>query len=973
MVDRNMADIYKTEGDAASKRLAMAVAATEASDVPPVEGQAGGDVHTRSWLGGAGGAYSNVRGVYGSAGGAYGNSGGVAGGEALAVADVLASRCMGCMEPLARDAERCPACGYARGSPPAEAYHLPAGTLLRNRYVVGRALGYGGFGITYLCFDSRLERKVALKEYLPGEFSSRVSGDECLTIYPGEAAEQFGAGLKQFIAEAQSLARFNNIEGIVDIFDTFLVNNTGYIVMQHLDGVTVKQLIRANGALPYETAREIIMNVLTALRVVHKEGVIHRDISPDNIFITRDGDVKLIDFGAARYATTVHTKSLSVILKPGYAPEEQYRSKGSQGPWSDIYATAATFYKMLTGETPPEALERIIDDRLKPPSELGVKISESAQNAMLNAMNVHIEDRTRSADEFIAALSDGLPVIRVAASRKSRDRAGRNVSAFLLAAGIVFAALVVAGGAIAVSGLPNSGAGVTARPYEQGMINTPGAVNKSIGDAAVDLERVGLKLVVEGSEFSDKTLAGTIMSQLPLPGEPVTMGAEVFVFVSRGRPIVPDVRDWLFDAARRELEKTGFSVSSNKEYSDIVAEGAVIRQSVAPGDEHSIGGSIELVVSLGPLARMEAAVPESTAPNFTGMRFDDAHKFALAAGFEFAIAGSEYNKEYEKDQIVSQDPPAGAPVGGDIPIQVVVSLGRAVPVPSLANMERAVAEDELQAAGLVPVVEEVYSNQFATGVVARQEPEPRTADGEGALVEPGSSVRIFVSLGALPETASPIDRAGGQPAATARPTATARRERSSAPAPRQTADRQAADGAAVSGGDPSGAGGIAMGGAADSAGDASGIALESEASVAGSSGDASGAGSAGGSAGNAGSADGAGLDGGDAEGTGGSGGIDSMGGAEDNGMEAGAADTSDFVPPALGLTAAAPLIDTQDVASSGPSTQPSPRPSMWPSPRPSTQPSPRPTPDYSKAPLIGGESRKAPSLESTRREAPSLD
>ena len=710
------------------------------------------------------------------------NPGGGEDAAAASALEVSASRCMGCFEPLERDAEKCPGCGHMRGAPPPEAYHLPAGTLLRGRYVVGRSLGYGGFGVTYLCFDVRLERKVAMKEYLPGEFSSRMAGDACLTIYPGEAAEQFDAGLGKFIAEAQSLARFNHIEGIVDIYDTFLENNTGYIVMQHLDGVTVKQLVRTYGTLPYEQVREIILRVLSALRVVHKEGVIHRDISPDNIFITRGGDVKLIDFGAARYATTMHTKSLSVILKPGYAPEEQYRSRGVQGPWSDIYAVAATSYKMLTGVTPPEALERNIDDALKPPSELGANIPEGAENAILNAMNVHIEDRTRTADEFIFALSDNMAVARAVASRRRGGRRGgrlgsrrgrfalrassrsaprrasgydsrrasgyasRRASAAFVAAGIALVALAAACAVAVMSGLTYGGAGaVVAQPYGQGMINAPVAVNKLVGDARADLERVGLKLVVAGSEYSNKTLEGMIMSQAPQPGEPIPTGTEVRVRVSRGRPEVPDVRYWMRDAARNELERSGFKVAFADENSETAAFGSVIRQSVQPGHEHDVGGLVVLSVSIGPMEM--SAQNETATPDFSGMQFAEARDLAMDEGLALAIVRSEYNKEFDEGQIIAQYPVAGAASRTGYSVLAVVSLGRTVPLPNVAHMERAEAEEALRAVGLVPVAEQEYNSLVAPGVVARQEPTPQTARGEGARVEPGSDVKIYVSLG----------------------------------------------------------------------------------------------------------------------------------------------------------------------------------------------------------------------------------
>ena len=236
-------------------------------------------------------------------------------------------RCMGCMSTYEAIDEMCPFCGYIEGTPAKEAYHIKPGSLLHDRYTVGRAIGFGGFGITYIAWDNKLMQKVAIKEYMPSEYATRVPGNLTVTIYDGERYTEFMTGLQKFLDEAQRLAKFQNVPGIVRILDCFSENLTAYIVMEYLDGMTLKQYLAEHGGkLPYEEAVEFILPVLAALQAVHKEGIIHRDISPDNIFITEDGKVKLLDFGAARYASTGYSKSLSVILKPGYAPAEQYLS-----------------------------------------------------------------------------------------------------------------------------------------------------------------------------------------------------------------------------------------------------------------------------------------------------------------------------------------------------------------------------------------------------------------------------------------------------------------------------------------------------------------------------------------------------------------------------------------------------------------------------------------------------------------------
>lgn len=317
-------------------------------------------------------------------------------------------RCMGCMEEFDDALDTCPYCGYKRGTPPREAYHLPPETILNGRYIVGKVLGFGGFGVTYIGWDCVLEHKVAIKEYLPSDFSTRVPGETNVSVFTGEPAEQFEAGLHSFIDEAHRLAQFNHENGIVHIFDAFAENNTAYIVMEFLDGETLRDLLMREKKIPYEQAINYMLPVLHALESVHSAGIIHRDIAPDNIFLTKDGNVKLIDFGASRYATTMHSKSLSVILKQGYAPEEQYRSRGIQGPYSDVYACCATLYRAITGIVPEDALERGANDELKAPSKLGIAIPKSVENVILNGMNVHAENRIQTARELADLLSGAL-------------------------------------------------------------------------------------------------------------------------------------------------------------------------------------------------------------------------------------------------------------------------------------------------------------------------------------------------------------------------------------------------------------------------------------------------------------------------------------------------------------------------------------------------------------------------------------
>ena len=309
-------------------------------------------------------------------------------------------RCLGCMREYKDEYQVCPYCGYEVGTPPKEAYHMVPGTLLAGRYTVGQVLGFGGFGVTYIGYDNVLERKVAIKEYLPSEFSTRIPGQTEVTTYAGERTEQFNSGLTKFLDEAKTLAKLQSANGVVQIYNSFQENNTAYIVMEYLEGKTLKTYLEETEKIPVEEAKEILHPIITALKEVHALGIIHRDIAPDNIFLTNDGRVKLLDFGASRFATTSHSKSLSVIIKQGYAPVEQYRSRGDQGPWTDVYAMAAVIYRCIMGNPPAEISERIYQGPEKKTLDFGGEISKRQESVLAKGMAVFAKDRYQTMEEF---------------------------------------------------------------------------------------------------------------------------------------------------------------------------------------------------------------------------------------------------------------------------------------------------------------------------------------------------------------------------------------------------------------------------------------------------------------------------------------------------------------------------------------------------------------------------------------------
>ncbi len=316
----------------------------------------------------------------------------------------LQDLCMGCMEDKGV-LEECPGCGFIEASGQKSANYLRPRTLLQDKYLIGNALGQGGFAITYLAWDINLGIKLAIKEYFPLGLVCRNPGDDQVVAFSKAQESIFVHDMEKFLQEARILARFMDHPNIVSVTDFFRANRTAYLVMHYIEGVTLRRYLdQIGGKLPFDIAMEVIMPVMDALRVIHEAGLLHRDVSPENIIISQSGRVMLIDFGAARHSLGAKNESVSVVMKPGYTPEEQYRSQGIQDPRTDLYAVAATIYRSLTGQIPPNSLDRLDHDPLVPPSQLGAYINAEQERALVKALSVFADNRFNSIADFQEAL-----------------------------------------------------------------------------------------------------------------------------------------------------------------------------------------------------------------------------------------------------------------------------------------------------------------------------------------------------------------------------------------------------------------------------------------------------------------------------------------------------------------------------------------------------------------------------------------
>ncbi len=425
--------------------------------------------------------------------------------------------CMGCMNQMEEHLTTCPYCGFDETTLHQESYYLDPGTIIGGRYIVGRVIGYGGYTVSYLGMDAAVNRKVMVKEYLPSDFSTRSEGEREITIYSGDARDQFEQGLTNFLNEANRIQHLSEPEGIAQIYDCVAENDTGYVISEYIEGNTLHEILDGGKRYGVEEARQFISKILVGLSKVHPLDIVHCDISPDSIFVTSDGTIKLLDFGATRYVTTANSKSLAIILKQGYAPEEQYRSQGVRGPWTDVYALGAVMYRMITGVIPQESVERTLVDELKEPSRLGIKIPENIENALMNALNVYQQERTPSAEIFLQELNS--PVVKRIKVKKRKNETGKFP---LWAKGLVAClfGLVIAG-SILLHRMSDRGNVVSVKSTSEKMIDLGGQTYEEVKDYAKKLNRThpGWNIQVEKIEDaetvfdSDEKKDGTVALQ----------------------------------------------------------------------------------------------------------------------------------------------------------------------------------------------------------------------------------------------------------------------------------------------------------------------------------------------------------------------------------------------------------------------------------------------------------------------------
>lgn len=550
--------------------------------------------------------------------------------------------CIGCMRPL-DSAETCPHCGLKQDEYAPIPRCLTPGTVLAGRYMTGRVLGEGSFGITYIGWDLSMNIPVAVKEYFPSDMVSRDvicgSGNE-VYLYENEKKKDYDAYLKKFFNEAKCLSRFNQVEGIVSVRDFFYENNTAYIVMQYIEGISVKQYIEKNGKIPAKKVIRMIHPVLMALEQVHGTGIIHRDISPDNIMIKPDQSLVLIDFGAARMRNMDTTRTMTVMFKRGYSPEEQYRYKGKWGPYTDVYSICATIYFMMTGKTPVDSVIRALKDDM--PSLVGVKdigIPVSQRKAVMKGLAVTLKNRWQSIEELCQALYGD----------KGEAEAGRGIVWWCRNRKKVLTMVFVmalSGSLTMAAAWGAYGSGDGQMPEETALTSAP-TVMQQVPDMAGTAETIALAA-------SEGAAAPREYKMVSLKG---------------------------LTKAKAEKKLKGFGgdlkIKWKEDYSTKVAKGKIISQSIPKGTVfmEGSGTSLKLVVSKG-----EKKV---SMPLCTGKSYGSAQKLLSGKKLKYKLIWEESGSE--KGIVIRQSVDEGKKIRTGTTVTLTVSKGRTparTPVPT---------------------------------------------------------------------------------------------------------------------------------------------------------------------------------------------------------------------------------------------------------------------------------------------------
>lgn len=659
--------------------------------------------------------------------------------------------CLNCFQKIDDDADVCPYCHYRQSAPARKQQYLKPGIVFEDRYIIGTALGSGGFSVTYKAFDASLNKVVAIKEYLPVDVCTRSLDSEDVIVFSDEEKEDaFDAGKRKFEQEAKRMARFQGVPHIVQVYDTIEANNTCYIIMEYLDGETVASFVKRYGQIDEAKALRITIPVLEALEVIHSKHMLHRDISPSNIMLLRDGDVKLLDFGSARYTNSDYSRSLTVLYKEGYTPEEQYYTNGHQGPWSDVYSVAATLYYMLTGVRIESALDRKANDTIVFPS-LYANVHRNVETAIMNGLSVDYRMRTQSAKEMKNELCSETNVV-MHYTRSSSKSGALIPKPLKYVAGIAFVCLLVF--VVALS----NGAFIS---FDEDYLElnddasqVPSLIGLSQSQAKTLLKKRSITPNIQLVN-DPTTKADTVISQSVNAGTVLKGKKKMTMKVATGATNVylPNYTGMNSNSYLAGLKKNHFSkIVIKQKKSDIYAPDSILKlegedatgQSVSVHANKTFSTANKLIVHVAKARKIAKAGSDTTVPSLVHAKLSEIHAKVKKAGLLVRVRGYERN-DYPVGTIIRVSAPKGtAKQRGDV-IDLTLSAGKLnVQVPKVLGLDQADAVAKLKAANMPAdhiLIQKQDSTNYGKGTIISQN------GTEGQLMSESSYIKLIVSNG----------------------------------------------------------------------------------------------------------------------------------------------------------------------------------------------------------------------------------
>lgn len=519
------------------------------------------------------------------------------------------------MRPIG-DEKQCPYCGYHSDSPQLAPY-LPIRSVVANRYLIGKVIEFNGDGVTYAAWDMSERVKVKVREFLPDAICSRENGELNVRIMQG-CERAYNDCCQSFLELWRKLMRLMGLSTLISVSDVVEDNGTAYAVYEYTDAVPLRKYLLSTptGYIPWERARQMFMPALSALGTLHSAGIIHRGISPQTLLVTPEGKIKISGFSIWQVRTA--RGDLNPELFPGYAAIEQYGFEGQQGAWTDIYAFAAVLYRALIGTDPIIATTRVNNDRLMIPSKFAEQLPAYVINALINALQILPEDRTRSVEQFRADLSAS-PTATFAGEIKAMSESGdqtdeqptatkknkASARPFLITAGITLAVgviifvvlmITVFRGSISKKDNSNTTTAYTAESTSVEVVVVPSFKNLSYEAISKNPVWDGKFTFKTKYEYSDTVKEGFVISQSLPEQTTVAIGSEIELVISSGKEAieVPDVFGLSYEEAKLRLSECGFLCSAVGNYT----EGVVVSMSVEPGSKLPKGTKIELTCSI---------------------------------------------------------------------------------------------------------------------------------------------------------------------------------------------------------------------------------------------------------------------------------------------------------------------------------------------------------------------------------------